>query len=123
MRYDNWRELAIECQESGVSVQAWCRKKNIPGTTCRQWLAKISRENDILLLETKQVNQGVDQDSALHVWGRIDLEESVKKKSTTFASDSKRSICLKYHDWSVELNPSFDPDLLKQVMKVLESIC
>lgn len=27
MKYDNWRELAVECQESGMSVNAWSKKK------------------------------------------------------------------------------------------------
>lgn len=116
MRYDNWRELAVECLESGMSVSAWSKKKNIPGTTCRQWLKRLKKESQ--LVEAK-----ANQDSGLPVWGKIELKESIHKEPMVPTSTCKNNICLNYHGWRIELNSNFDPSLLKQVMKVVESVC
>jgi|SRR5665647_3402512 len=133
MKYENWRELAAECQKSGMPVSAWSKKKNIPGTTCRQWLNKLNKEKGVLSLE-----EGITQDSDLPIWGKIDLKESIQKESIqkesiqkesiqkepmVSASACKNNICLKYHDWSIELNSNFNPSLLKQIIKVVESVC
>lgn len=116
MQYKNWRELAAECLESGISVRAWYKEKNIPGTTCRQWLYRLKKESQLLEVNT---NQGSD----LCVWGKIELKESIQKKPMVSTSDCTNNICLKYHDWSIELNSNFNPSLLKQIMKVVESVC
>src|SRR5665647_324983 len=113
MKYENWRELAAECQKSGMSVSAWSKKKNIPGTTCRQWLNRLNKESQL-------VESNVNQDSDLPVWGKIDLKESVQKERMVSTSNSMSNICLKYRDWSIELNSTFNPSLLKQIMKVVE---
>ena len=34
LKYENWRELARSCQESGMSVNGWSKRNNIP-TTCK----------------------------------------------------------------------------------------
>jgi len=116
MKYENWRKLAVEYQESGVTVRAWCKEKNIPETTCRQWLGKLKKENQLLEADTIQ-------DSDLPVWGKIDLTESIQKKPMVTTSDGNNNICLKYHDWSIELHSNFSPSLLIQVIKVVESAC
>lgn len=118
MKYENWRELATECNESGMSVSAWSKKKNIPGTTCRQWLNRLKKEQEVLSLK-----EGTNKDVDLPIWGKIDLKESIQKKSMVSISDSTSNIRLKYHDWSIELNTNFNPSLLKQIMKVVESVC
>src|SRR5665647_3738861 len=116
MKYENWRELAAECQKSGMSVSAWSKKKNIPRTTCRQWLNRLNKESQ--LVEGK-----ADQNSDLPVWGKIDLKESIQKEPMVSTSACKSNICLNYHGWRIELNSNFDPSLLKQIMKVVESVC
>lgn len=115
MKYDNWRELAAECQASGMSVNAWSKKKNIPGTTCRQWLNRLNKQSQLM-------EANADKYSDLPVWGKIDLKESIQKEPKVSIPGTS-NICIKYHDWSIELNSSFNPSLLKQIMKVVESVC
>ena len=116
MRYENWRELAVECKESGMSVSAWSKKKNIPGTTCRQWLKRLNKES-------QPVKANTNQNSDLAVWGKIDLKQSIEKESILSTSNSTNNISLKYRGWCIELKPNFNPSLLKQIMKVVESVC
>ncbi len=116
MKYENWRELAAECKKSGMSVNAWSKKKNIPSTTCRQWINRLNKESQL-------VEANSNQDSDLPVWGKIELKRSIQKKPMVSTSDCANNICLKYHDWSIELNSGFSPLLLKQIMKVVESVC
>ena len=116
MKYDNWRELAVECQESAMSVSAWSKKKNIPGTTCRQWLKRLKKESQLVDANT---NQNID----LPVWGKIDFKESMQKEPMVSTSTYKNNICLNYRGWSIELNSNFNPSLLKQIIKVMASVC
>lgn len=116
MKYENWRELAVECKESGMSVSAWSKKKNIPGTTCRQWQKRLKKESHM-------VDANVNQKSDLAVWGKIDFKESIQRESIVSISDTADNIHLNYHGWSIEVNSNFNPSLLKQIMKVVESVC
>jgi hypothetical protein len=122
MRYVNWRELATECKKSGMSVSAWSKKNNIPGTTCRQWLKKLKNESPLVDADA-DADANANQDSGLSLWGKIELKESIQKKPMAPSPAYKSNICLHYHGWRIELNSNFDPSLLKQVMKVVESVC
>ena len=113
-KYENWRELAKNCLESGKSVHGWCKANNIPFTTCRQWLARLKKENQTL--------QNPSSDNELSVWGKFDLEQSERAPSPD--SDLfPSSIRVSYHDWNIEVKEHFDPILLSQIIKVVGTIC
>ena len=114
LKYKNWRELAKCCQESGLSVNGWSKRNNIPTTTCRQWLERIKKEEKAL--------QNTDHGTELSVWGKVGLEQSETAPALStepFAS----SIRLSYHDWNIEVKENFDPILLSQIIKVVDTIC
>lgn len=112
-KYDNWRELASQCQESGMPVTRWCKLNNVPTTTCQQWLSKLKRQE----LNEKEAN-----DIELKIWGKVDLEQSGRRQSLD--SDQIPSpIRLSYHEWNIEVKDRFDPILLSQIIKVVDTIC
>ena len=113
LKYENWRDLARSCQESGLSVNGWSKKNNIPTTTCRQWLVRLKKEEQTL--------QSSEHDIELRVWGKVDLEQSGRTSTSHDLLPS--SIRLSYHDWSIEVKESFDPILLSQIIKVVDMIC
>ncbi|HVI39203.1 MAG TPA: hypothetical protein VM577_00960 [Anaerovoracaceae bacterium] len=112
-KYKNWRELARDCQESGMPVYRWSKLNRIPATTCRQWLSKLKQE---------ELPQNVQQDTELKIWGKVDLEQSGRTPSPG-PDLSPSSIRLSYHDWNIEVKESFDPILLSQIIKVVDTIC
>ena len=114
LKYENWRELARSCQESGMSVNGWSKKNNIPTTTCRQWLVRLKKEEQAL--------QNTDHDTELRVWGKVDLEQSERTASPD-PGLFRSAIRLSYHDWNIEVKESFDPILLSQIIKVVDTIC
>ncbi len=59
------RELASQCQESGMPVNRWCRLNHVPTTTCRQWLLKLKKQ---------ELNENAENDTELKIWGKVDLE-------------------------------------------------
>ena len=100
-KYDNWRELASQCQESGVSVNRWCKLNHVPTTTCRQWLSKLKQQ---------ELNENAENDTEIKIWGKVDLEQSGQRQSLD-ANQIPSSLRLFYHDWGIEIYENFDPIL------------
>ena len=116
MRYGNWRELAKNCLESEMSVHGWCRANNIPPTTCRQWLARLKKEERWL--------GSKEQTGDVSIWGKVDFVQSDHPCTTLpFQPGYPPAIKLSYHSWSMEISADFDPLLLSRIMKVVESVC
>ncbi len=115
LKYENWRELARNCQESGMSVNGWSKLNHIPTTTCRQWLARLKKEEQIL--------QNQDPDHELSVWGKVDLESQGQNASMDCHHIFPSAIKLNYRGWNMEISADFDPLLLSRIMKVVESVC
>ena len=113
LKYENWRDLAKACLESGMSVNGWSKRNSIPTTTCRQWLIKLKKEEQTL--------RNTDHDTELRVWGKVDLEQSEPTVSTGHDL-LPSSIRLSYHNWNIEVRESFDPILLSQIIKVVDAI-
>ena len=115
-KYHNWRELAAECQSSGMSINGWCKSRGIPTTTCRQWLIKLSKEN-------------IQKDNEVYsAWAKVDLEEVVQQKEEYSVQESiqerpERKISLSRSGWSIEVDSHFDPVVLMRIMKVVELVC
>ena len=107
-RYKNWRELAEECQSSGMSVHGWCLEKGIPNSTCRQWIAKL-KEEEGRFPKPKEV------------WGKIQLSETRPDKETPGTRSG--AIRILASGLQIELDPRIDPLLLKQILKVVRSVC
>ncbi|HVI41710.1 MAG TPA: hypothetical protein VM577_13745 [Anaerovoracaceae bacterium] len=112
-KYDNWRELASQCQESGVSVNRWCKLNHVPTTTCRQWLSKLKRQ---------ELNEKEENDIELKIWGKVDLEQSGRAQSLC-SNQIPSLIRISYHEWNIEVKENFDPILLSQIIKVVDTIC
>lgn len=114
-KYENWRELAAACKESDMSINGWCKKNNIPGTTCRQWLARIKRE--------EQTSETAEKVVEPKLWGKVDLEPVKLAETSPEYELSAVGIKLNYHGVSIEIEEGFDPILLCRVLKVVGSIC
>lgn len=107
-RYENWRELAEECRSSGMSVHGWCLKNGIPNSTCRQWVAKLKEEDG-------------GSSKPKEVWGKIQLSETCPDKE--IPDRSSGVIRILASGLQIELDPRIDPLLLKQILKVVRSVC
>ena len=107
-RYENWRELAEECRSSGMSVHGWCLEKGIPNSTCRQRIAKL-KEEEGRFPKPKEV------------WGKIQLSETRPDKETPGTRSG--AIRILASGLQIELDPWIDPLLLKQILKVVRSVC
>ena len=55
VRTENWRQRIQECQQSGKSVQAWCKENGIAASTYYRYLRKIRetllQDHQIVALE------------------------------------------------------------------------
>ena len=115
-KYENWRELAKSCQDSGMSVHGWCKANNIPFTTCRQWLARIKKEE-------AQPESKVHS-SDVSIWGKVDFPQTNHPGTPlTYQPGYSSAIKLNYHGWHIEISADFDPLLLSRIMKVVETVC
>ena len=109
-RRDNWRELAQACETSGMTIYGWCKSNNIPYTTCRKWLERLREE---------QFNpKGTQQE--LSIWGKVEMNQSLELLSAT---SEPAPMKLNYGMWGIEISHGFDPVLLKQIIKVVETQC
>jgi hypothetical protein len=115
MQYENWRELTKKCMESGMSVHGWCKANNIPPTTCRQWLARLKREEQTL--------QNSSADHELSVWGKVELKDVGQNAGVDCHPVFLPQIKLSYCGWGIEIKEGFDLLLLSRIMKVVESVC
>ena len=112
-KWENWRELAQACEESGMSVWNWCKKNKIPYTSCRNWFVRLQQENRF----------SEPQPQELSVWGKVEINQQTEPgydKQTYF---SAAGIKLTYGNWGMEINCGFDQMLLKQIMQVVETRC
>jgi hypothetical protein len=105
----DWRELAQTCIESGMTTYAWCKENRIPYSTCRGWISCIA--NEVQHLEGESYKAGI--------WGKIDITGITNLPS----SEEEQSLKLQCGSWSLEIKQGFDPVLLIQVMRVVESQC
>jgi len=109
----NWRELAIACTESGLTVFGWCKENKIPYSTCRQWLKRLRDESG-------GVESGPRE---LSVWGKVEINQSDASPPAPYLQSFPAGIRLSYGLWGVQVNRDFDPELLSRVMKVVEGRC
>ena len=64
VRTENWRQRIQECQQSGKSVQAWCKENGIAASTYYKYLRKIRetllQDNQIVALELPKPERSSD---------------------------------------------------------------
>ena len=64
VKMDNWRQRIQECQQSGKSVQAWCKENGIAASTYYRYLRKIRetllQDNQIVALELPKSESPAD---------------------------------------------------------------
>ena len=64
VKAENWRQRIQECQQSGKSVQAWCKENGIAASTYYKYLRKIRetllQDNQIVALEIPKPESSSD---------------------------------------------------------------
>jgi transposase-like protein len=64
VRTENWRQRIQECQQSGKSVQVWCKENGIAASTYYKYLRKIRetllQDNQIVALELPKTEKPAD---------------------------------------------------------------
>ena len=110
---ENWREIAQACKDSGMKVFTWSKANNIPHTTCRKWLKRLEDEGRT----SKSLPGG------MAVWGEIETNQVIEPTSIVPVAENTAALTLRHGTWDIEVNRGFDPSLLKQLMKVVESRC
>jgi hypothetical protein len=92
----------IQYQQSGQSMEAWCNEHQVNLYTLRYWLTKLTK--------VKQVPKTTPSVP----WVAL-------SSVTAPLSLSSVGITLRIGDYSLCVEPGFDPLLLRQVLQVLQS--
>lgn len=93
-----WEKRIADCKSSGQTQVKWCESNDISIHQFRYWMKRIKDTND-----AKKTNNS---------WVPLVIED-VKLN----VSDS---LLLKVGSVSIEVNPDFNPTLLKKLIKVLK---
>lgn len=88
-------------KESGMSIPAWCKEKQIKANTLRYWLKKIKEEEITELSE----------DNWVPITFNNPLDSAVSP------------IVVKIGPFSVEIKPGFDHSTLKDVFAAIHGVC
>ncbi len=98
-KYENWRELVLECKASGKPAKTWCMEQNIPYYTYHGWLKRA---------ETQTVDVQVKR------FAKVELQES---------NVSAQEIKLSCGKWTITLGRGFDAEQLIEVLRAVSRIC
>ena len=99
---NQWIARVDEFKASGLSQTAWCKTKSINLRTFSHWITKFKNNTQ---QKVKQPN-----------W--------IALKSNEFEKKTKRSsVTVKVGKAVLEIDTEFDPKLLSDVLKVLNTLC
>lgn len=111
---ENWMELAKACEASEMTTYGWCKSNGVPYTSCRNWIRRLREEQ----LNPENARQ------ELSVWGKVEMNQPITTPlGSPPASFAPPPIKLNCGTWNIELNQSFDPVLLGQIMSMVEARC
>lgn len=96
---DIWRERLDDCVRSGLSVKAWCASYGIPIQQYYYWRSRINQ------------NAGTD------LWLAVDVLEPAQQRPAATGG-----LSIRIADALIEVQPNFDPDLLRAVVQALGAI-
>lgn len=90
--------LVAECRASGMTAKAWCETKGIEYRKYLGWATRMNREGQ------HQVQQWADVTMA-------------KEASST------NEIKLNCGKWTIHVEPGFNPVVLADILRVVDSVC
>ncbi|WP_096200295.1 IS66 family insertion sequence element accessory protein TnpA [Bacillus sp. FJAT-45350] len=94
-----WQERVASFKESGQSVRAWCAANDVKEHQFRYWLKKV---------------RPVVKNSTAHNWLAVKVEDQPP-------TISENSLTIIVNHVTIEVKPGFDPNLLKDVVKALNT--
>jgi len=109
-RREQWKQLIIECQQSGLPIRTWCTQHGFRKQTYYNYLKKI-REEELSKLPAT-----------------IPLEETKptvfkKVEVTTPVPDTKAAVIIRLPQATLEINDGASQETIQAVLLVLQSLC
>ena len=109
-RREQWKQLIIECQQSGLPIRTWCTQHGFREQTYYYYLKKI-REEDLSKLPAP-----------------IPLEETTpavfkKLEVITPVSDTKAAVIIRLPQATLEINDGASQETIQAVLLALQSLC
>ena len=101
-RRADWARKIEEQSQSGLSINQWCQHKGINDKTFRRWKSN---------LKTKEKIQEIAAVAAPTGWCQVQTKPAVEKSANLKLVVNSQI--------TIELEPGFDPELLREVLAVL----
>lgn len=111
---EEWKQIIIECRNSGQPVIRWCKENNVKENRYYYWLNVIRNE---ALVKGYQKN---DSTNSMTVFAQV--------KQQAIASEAKKSpadICavIRLEGFSVEINNGASQETIAAIMQTLKASC
>lgn len=113
LRFQNWAKLVAECQNSQMSVRAWCEQQGISAKTYYYWLRKV-RER---AMENAPVPTSMQLPQS---------EEKISFKQLTVqapVSGMQAAVIVHLPQATVEIAQGTDQQTVEAVLLALRSVC
>ena len=109
-RREQWKQLIIECQQSGLPIRTWCTQHGFREQTYYYYLKKI-REEELSKLPAP-----------------IPLEETTpavfkKLEVITPVPDTKAAVIIRLPQATLEINEGASQETIQAVLLALQSLC
>ncbi|MDD3880555.1 MAG: hypothetical protein PHP26_11305 [Syntrophomonas sp.] len=101
MKTGNWRQLVEACRTSGMLATEWCRENGIEYRQYVGWATKMNRE-------TRKSQQSQ--------WAEVDITDTCQRQETD-------EIKMSYGKWTIAVGAGFNPALLMEILKVVNTVC
>lgn len=99
-RRREWEEKVAAYRASGQSVSAWCTANNVKPERLRYWLRKL---------------EAADAPATVPQWLSVEVSD--------VAEDPKVNLYVRVGQAVIEVQPGFDPALLREVVRSLSVLC
>ena len=111
---DEWKQIIIECRNSGQPVIRWCKENNVKENRYYYWLNVIRNE---ALVKRHHKN---DSSQSMTVFAQVNTQ--------AIASEAKKSpadICavIRLEGFSVEINNGATQETIAAIMQTLKTTC
>ncbi|MCK4261060.1 MAG: hypothetical protein KAX49_18940 [Halanaerobiales bacterium] len=105
---EQWKQRIADYKSSGQTGKVWCEANNLNINTLRYYTSKFNNENRSTI-ETSKTETPTK-------WVQVDasIPEQEIKDTALVISIGKASI---------KVNPNFDPEFLKEVVRTISSVC
>lgn len=108
-KYEKQKKLVEECKNSEISETKWCKEKGISYGTYRNWVRREKQEVGIELIEPAPKEESKSQ------WASVSLPKVNEVKS--------EPIQITCGDFTVKIKEGFNPSLLLEVMRMVQTLC